>query len=85
MWNGQVVSKISKLIKVEKNESIYLAAVRIISELCKSSLTRTRHILQELGVPWFLEVLNSQKEDRVNAAQYCLQVGPLFFFFFFVL
>lgn len=74
MWEGGIISKIAKLIKVEKNEAIYLAAVRIISELCKSNLPRTKKILQELGVPWFLDVLNSQKEDRVNAAQYCLQV-----------
>lgn len=69
-----VVQKIGTLLKVEKNEEIFLAAVRTIGELCKGSVERTKNVLRELGVPWFLEILNCKKEEQVNAAQYCLQL-----------
>lgn len=29
--------------------------------------------LQQLGVPWLLDQLNSRNEEQVNAAQYCIQ------------
>nr|CAD7255909.1 unnamed protein product [Timema shepardi] len=73
MYSEGVVKQIAKLLKVEKNEEIYLAAVRIVGELCRNDLSRTKEILQELGIPWFLDVLNSNNEERVNSAQYCLQ------------
>ncbi|KAE8752791.1 hypothetical protein FOCC_FOCC000529 [Frankliniella occidentalis] len=73
MFKAGVISKIASLLKLEKNEEIFLGGVRIIGELCKESLDRTKSILQELGVPWFLDILNCQKEQQVNAAQYCLQ------------
>lgn len=74
MWEGNIINKLSKLIKVETNEEIYLTAVRIIGELCKRNVTRTKSILQELGIPWFIDILNTNKAEHVNAAQYCLQV-----------
>ncbi|KAJ1520262.1 hypothetical protein ONE63_004467 [Megalurothrips usitatus] len=73
MFKEGVVSKIASLLKLEKNEQIFLGAVRVIGELCKENLERTKSILQDLGVPWFLDILNCQKEHQVNAAQYCLQ------------
>lgn len=30
-------------------------------------------ILQLLGVPWLLDQLNSNNDDQVSAAQYCVQ------------
>ncbi|KAK3922408.1 Protein unc-45-like protein B [Frankliniella fusca] len=73
MFKAGVVSKVASLLKLEKNEEIFLGGVRIIGELCKEHLERTKAILQELGVPWFLDILNCQKEQQVNASQYCLQ------------
>lgn len=73
MFKQGVVNKISSLLKLEKNEEIFLGGVRIIGELCKENLDRTKSILHELGVPWFLDILNCQKEQQVNASQYCLQ------------
>lgn len=34
---------------------------------------QTKAVLNELGLPWFLDTFNSEDEGRVNAAQYCLQ------------
>ena len=74
MFSEKIVSKIVKLLKVEKNEEIYIAAIRIIAELCKDNVTRTDAVIREVGIPWFLDIVNSRNEERVNAAQYCMQV-----------
>ncbi|KAK6640668.1 hypothetical protein RUM44_012365 [Polyplax serrata] len=73
IWKENLTSKLTNIIKVEKNEAIVLTVIRIITELCKSDLSRLKKLLQELGVPWFIDILNSDKEERVNSAQYCLQ------------
>ncbi|KAJ9593464.1 hypothetical protein L9F63_014993 [Diploptera punctata] len=73
MYNEGVVKKISNLLKVEKSKDIFLGAVRIIGELCKDNVERTKGVLQEVGVPWFLDILNCKEEKQVNAAQYCMQ------------
>ncbi|XP_058799636.1 protein unc-45 homolog B [Phymastichus coffea] len=73
MFKQGVSTKIHQLLKSEKNEVIILAAVRILAELCKDCIERTETILKDIGVPWFLDVLNSKNEDRVNAGQYCIQ------------
>lgn len=73
MFKEGITIKIQSLLKVEKNKDIFLAGVRIIGELCRENVERTKQIMQELGIPWLLEILNSQEELQVNAAQYCLQ------------
>ncbi|XP_030754839.1 protein unc-45 homolog B [Sitophilus oryzae] len=70
---GCIVQKIKSLLKVEKNEEIYVTGIRIISELCKNSEEKTRIVLMDIGIPWLLEVLDSTKEPVVNAVQYCIQ------------
>lgn len=75
MFNSGIISKITKTLKFEKNEEIITIAIRIIAELCKDNTSRTEYILKEIGVPWCLEMINSKISERVNAAQYCLQVG----------
>ncbi|XP_049879215.1 protein unc-45 homolog B [Pectinophora gossypiella] len=74
MLKNGVVHKIQQLLKVEKNTDIYCNAVRIISQLCKRNVNRTKEILKVVGIPWILEILDSDIEERVNTAQYCLQV-----------
>lgn len=74
MLKNGVVHKIQQLLKVEKNSEIYINAVRCISQLCKRSVERTKTILKIVGIPWVLEIIDSDNEERVNAAQYCLQV-----------
>lgn len=67
------LQKIASLVKTEKNEEIYLNSVRVIAEICNRSIDRTKAVLQHLGVPWFLKVLDSKNQEIVNAAQFCLQ------------
>ncbi|XP_047538190.1 protein unc-45 homolog B [Vanessa atalanta] len=74
MIKNGVVHKIQQLVKVEKNWDIYVNAIRVIGQLCKRSVDRTKNIISIVGIPWFLEIIDSDDEDRVNAAQYCLQV-----------
>nr|KAF7427020.1 hypothetical protein H0235_006714 [Vespula pensylvanica] len=73
MFNEGVVSKITKLLKLEKNEEIIIAGIRIIAELCKENISRTEQVLSIIGIPWCLEMINSKNIERVNAAQYCMQ------------
>ncbi|XP_068086823.1 protein unc-45 homolog B [Anabrus simplex] len=73
MYQEGIVRQIGKLVKFEKKHEILLPAIRIIGELCKRSMVRTKGIVQELGIPWFLDVINCNHEERVNAAQYCIQ------------
>lgn len=68
-----VVHQIKKLLKVEKNKEIYIAGVRTIGELCKDDVERVQAVLRDVGIPWFLEILDSDDEVQVNAAQYCMQ------------
>lgn len=68
-----VVQQIKKLLKVEKDKEIYVAAVRVIGELCKHDVKMTIAVLKDAGIPWFLEILDSDYIERVNAAQYCMQ------------
>ncbi|XP_068623400.1 protein unc-45 homolog B [Battus philenor] len=69
-----IVHKIQQLLKIEKNPDIYVNGVRVISQLCKRSVERTLNVIKVVGIPWFLEIIDSDIEERVNAAQYCLQV-----------
>lgn len=79
MFKQGVSTKIHKLLKTEKNESIIITTIRIIAELCKDSIERTESILKDIGIPWFIDVINSKNEERVNAGQYCIQVILSFF------
>lgn len=74
MLKKLVVQQIKRLLKVEKSKEIYVTSIRIIGELCKHGPERTRHILRDVGIPWFLEILDSTNAEQVNAAQYCMQV-----------
>lgn len=74
MFKSCVVQKIQKLLKVEKNQDIYVNAIRVISQLCKGNIERTKSIIKIVGIPWILEIIDSNIEERVSAAQYCLQV-----------
>ena len=73
MFQKGIVKRVESLLKVEKNKTIFIAGVRIVGELCKDSVPRTKSIINDLGIPWFLDILNCQEEDQVNASQYCLQ------------
>ncbi|EFN75678.1 protein unc-45 homolog B [Harpegnathos saltator] len=73
IFKQEGVSKITKLVKVEDNEEIICSAIRIVAELCAGNLNRTEDIVKDVGVPWYLEMMNSKHKERVNTSQYCLQ------------
>ncbi|CAG9770799.1 unnamed protein product [Ceutorhynchus assimilis] len=73
MIKSPVVQKIKNLLKIEKNQTLYVTGVRIIGELCKHSEDKTKTVMKDVGVPWFLEILDSKNQEVVTAAQYCLQ------------
>lgn len=74
MFREGIARHISKLFKVEKNEDILISAIRVIADICTKSLYFTKEIIRELGIPWFLQILDSKNIERVNAAQHCLQI-----------
>ncbi|CAG9831368.1 unnamed protein product [Diabrotica balteata] len=73
MVKSPILQEIKKLLKVEKNKVIFTSAVRIIGELCKHSETRTKKVIETMGVPWFLEILDSEDVKQVSAAEHCMQ------------
>lgn len=77
--NGSV-SKIAQLVKVEKNEEVICSAIRIVGELCKNNINRTESIMKDIGLPWYLEMMNTTSTERVNASQYCLQVNIVYIY-----
>ncbi|XP_070492093.1 protein unc-45 homolog B [Chironomus tepperi] len=74
MFRENIATRVGKLFKVEKNDEILLNAIRVIDDICIKSLFYTKKIINELGIPWFLQIIDSKNPDRVMAAQHCLQV-----------
>ena len=69
-----VVPKIVRIMKVEKNPKIRLSLVRVFGDLGRKDMERARTIVKEAGVPFFLDALNSNEEDTVNAVSYVIQM-----------
>ncbi|KAH0944696.1 hypothetical protein HN011_005828 [Eciton burchellii] len=67
------ISKIIKLLKMEQNDEVICSAIRIISELCKNDINHIEFIMKDVGLSWYIEIMNSKIPERVNAGQYCLQ------------
>lgn len=73
LYKENCITKIASLAKVEKDQDIYLNMVRVVASLCENNVERTKGVLTELGIPWFMRVLDQKHEDCVNTAQFCLQ------------
>lgn len=73
MLKEGLVQQIGKLLKVEKNNDIITNAIRAIDEVCSKSADRTKTVVKELGIPWFLQILDCTIEERVAASQHCMQ------------
>lgn len=74
MFREGIATRVSKLFKIEKNDELLISAIRVIDDICVKSLHYTKSIIHELGIPWFLQILDSKNADRIMAAQHCLQV-----------
>ncbi|XP_023348885.1 uncharacterized protein LOC111717616 [Eurytemora carolleeae] len=73
VYNQDVVPKIVKIMKVEKNQKIRLSLVRVLGFLAKSKMERAKAILKEAGSPFFLNALNTKDEDSITAVTYVIQ------------
>ena len=73
LYKEGVIQKIFRLLKVEKDKKIRLSCVRVFGELAKKDMDRAKAILTEAGVPFFLDALNTNQEEMVNAATYAIQ------------
>lgn len=75
LFKQGVFVQIKRLTKVEKDDELCLAAIRIVGELCTKNVDRTKEALldTQLGIEWFHRVLDSKMEERVTAAQHCMQ------------
>ncbi|ETN60615.1 translocase of outer membrane 34 [Anopheles darlingi] len=73
MFKEGVIMRIGKLLKVEKNNEIITNAIRAVDGICLRSADRTKQVIRELGIPWFLQMLDCNVEDRVAASQHCMQ------------
>lgn len=73
MFKTGLVQKIQTLLKAEKCQEIWINAVRTIDQICDRSVPRTKAVLHAIGVPWFLEILDTEDADRVSVAQHCMQ------------
>ncbi|TDG45878.1 hypothetical protein AWZ03_007733 [Drosophila navojoa] len=73
LYKEQCVPKIATLAKIEKDEQIYVNMVRVVAALCDNSVERTKGVLTELGIPWFMRVLDQKHEECASTAQFCLQ------------
>lgn len=68
-----VISKIKGLMKNDKNVDIRINALRIIGQLCKNDETRTKQVLIDLGVPWFIDALNTENQNEINGVTFIIQ------------
>ncbi|BFF90137.1 protein unc-45 homolog B [Drosophila madeirensis] len=73
LYKEHCVTKVATLAKVEKDPEIYINMVYVVAALCENNVERTKGVLTELGVPWFMRVLDQKHEECVATAQYCLQ------------
>jgi len=77
IFKEEGISKITKLLKIEQNDEVICNAIRIISELCKNDINHVELIMKDVGLSWYIEIMNSKIPERVNAGQHCLQVSVL--------
>lgn len=68
-----VISKIKSLLKNDQNAEVRINALRVIGQLCKNDESRTKQVLVELGVPWFIDALNTENQNEINGVTYIIQ------------
>jgi tetratricopeptide (TPR) repeat protein len=73
MFQEGIAPKIGRLFKVEKNPEIVLNMIRVIDDVCDKSLHFTKSVIKDLGIPFFIQALDTTIPERVSAAQHCLQ------------
>jgi len=73
VFKADVIQKIVRLLKVEKNRNIRLSCIRVIGEIAWKDVDRAKAVLSQAGVAYFLDILNTHDTETVNAASYVIQ------------
>ncbi|CAG0894401.1 unnamed protein product [Darwinula stevensoni] len=73
MMERDLIEKLMELLSVNKTSEIQLTGIRLIGELCKGNVERTKIIVKKIGMPWFSDRFLSQDEQYINAVEYCIQ------------
>ncbi|VVC29343.1 Tetratricopeptide repeat,Armadillo-like helical,Armadillo-type fold,Tetratricopeptide repeat- [Cinara cedri] len=68
-----IISKIKSLLKNDNHNEVRINALRIIGQLCKNDETRTKQVLVDLGVPWFIDSLNTEIQNEINGVTFIIQ------------
>ena len=74
LFKEGAILQIARLMKVEKNVTIRLSLIRCIGELAKKSIEIAQGVLKDCGIPFFMDILNSNNVEVVNASSYIIQV-----------
>lgn len=67
------VGRIKSLLKVDRHPEVRINALRIVGQLCKGDESRTKRVLAELGVPWFIDALNADDQREISGVTYIVQ------------
>ena len=59
---------------MEKNSALRLSLIRTVGELCKKNDVLCREVLSNSGIPFFLDILNTNDEETINASTYVVQM-----------
>ncbi|XP_050548793.1 protein unc-45 homolog A [Daktulosphaira vitifoliae] len=70
-----IISKLKGLLKNDTNNEVRLNALRIIGQICKNNEFCTKQVLVDLGVPWFIDALNTDNQNEINGVTYIVQVA----------
>jgi len=73
LFKEGAILQIARLMKVEKNVTIRLSLIRCIGELAKKSIEIAQGVLKDCGIPFFMDILNSNNVEVVNASSYIIQ------------
>lgn len=67
------VDRVKRLLKADRHPEVRINALRIVGQLCKGSESRTKRVLAELGVPWFVDALNTDEQSEIGGVTYIVQ------------
>ncbi|XP_050441733.1 protein unc-45 homolog A [Adelges cooleyi] len=70
-----IINKVKVLLKNDKNAEVRLNALRIVGQLCKNDESCTKQVLVDLGVPWFVDALNTDNQNEINGVTYIIQAA----------
>ncbi|KAK4288564.1 hypothetical protein Pmani_038411 [Petrolisthes manimaculis] len=67
-----IIARMVQLLKTERNVEIRISFARTLAEFCQD-IERAKMILREVGIPWLLDLMNTNEVNLINATQYCFQ------------